>query len=844
MLNFLAWYIVLSLLGLLTFPLAQRLFPALPDRGYSVSRALGLLLWGFIFWLAASLGLIHNDLGGILLALAAVVALSVWALMNDRGPSDSSFIFRLSSSVTFIKSNLSLVFTIELLFLLAFAVMAYMRALNPEITTAGGEKMMELAFINATLRSESFPPHDPWLAGYAISYYYFGYVLAALIAKLTFTPGSLTPNLMLAAVFAMSAVGAYGVLYNLLAVFGQKHGERASVSLPLSGPFFLLIVSNLEGFLEMLHSAGIFWTVNADGSITSKLWPWLAMKNLSEAPAQPFKWTPDQFFWWWRASRVVHDYPLNGGFINGSFRGFIEIIDEFPFFSYLLGDLHPHVLAMPFALLAIAIALNIYLGGWRGETNLFGLRVPVQREGFLTAGVVLGGIAFLNTWDFPIYLALASAALVLYLVQRNGWSRQRLYDFLAFSFPVGVLGVLLYLPFYAGFQSQAGGILPNLVFPVRGAHLWIMFAPLLIPLFAYLIYLRGGEKQSVNWRMGLTLALGLIAALWAFSWLLAWIVSLRLPDLLKQFLDGQGIADLATLFARATARRLKYIGGLGTLAALIIFAIAFLSTRPSPTTDEQNETHPVALSFVEGTVHGLSSGFVILLILFGALLVLAPEFVYLRDQFGSRMNTIFKFYYQAWLMWSLAAAFGTIILMRALRGIWNGLFSIVFVVVLGMALTYPVLATPKKINEFRALNGPTLDGAAHLERSEPEDVAAIHWLQTAPLGVVAEANSVQTYSYYARVSTYSGQPSVLGWPGHEGQWRGGFTEQGSRAEDLKRLYSTNSWDEAQAIIAQYNIRFIYVGNLERSTYSVSERKFQTFLKEAFRQGNTVIYEVP
>jgi hypothetical protein len=101
------------------------------------------------------------------------------------------------------------------------------------------------------------------------------------------------------------------------------------------------------------------------------------MKELSQPPVEPLAWIPDRYLWWWRASRVIQDYDM-----LGSHR---EVIDEFPFFSFLLGDLHPHVLAIPFGLLAVSVALNLFLGGWRGEINLFGARLQHQlRKAFLS----------------------------------------------------------------------------------------------------------------------------------------------------------------------------------------------------------------------------------------------------------------------------------------------------------------------------------------------------------------------------------------------------------------------------------------------------------------------------
>jgi uncharacterized membrane protein len=84
---------------------------------------------------------------------------------------------------------------------------------------------------------------------------------------------------------------------------------------------------------------------------------------------------------------------------------------------------------------------------------------------------------------------------------------------------------------------------------------------------------------------------------------------------------------------------------------------------------------------------------------------------------------------------------------------------------------------------------------------------------------------------------------VLGWGNHEGQWRSQAL-QGSREQDIEALYSTPDWFTAQEIVNLYDIRYVYVGSLERSTYRVNEEKFNSFLKLVFQQGNVAIYEVP
>jgi len=820
---FISWYLILTLLGWLTFPLAYRLFPAFADRGFSLARVVGLLFWGYIFWLFASLGIAQNDAGGILLALSLLIGLSIWAFISNR-----------QSLVDWLKSNVRMVLATEILFLVAFGFLAFTRAANPELTNA--EKPMELAFISAILRSPSFPPHDPWLSGYAISYYYFGYVMTAMLARLTSMPGTVAHNLMTSLIFALSATGSYGILHNLLARF-PLHGSRPAPRAPrpafppLLAPLFLLLVSNLEGFLEVINRRGLF--LPSSPSATFNFWKWLNIEELTPTPLTPGSWIPDRYLWWWRASRVIGDLDLKGVYSD------LSPIDEFPFFSFLHADLHPHVLALPFGLLAISVALHLFLGGWRGVIDMFGMRLHIHPVGFFLSALVLGGLAFLNTWDILIAAALIVFAYVLARANEDGWRWERLEDLFMLGLPLGLAAVVLYLPFYIGFSSQAGGILPNLVNPTRGAHLWVMFAPLFIPLYAWLVYLWRVEKFPANWKRGLGLGLGFALFLWLFALLLGWLASLTEPGFINQYLANQGIANVPDFIIQTTKRRLEYIGGLLSLLAILIPAIAFLfnNRRNTPGLDD---AEPSIVSRRQSSIQ-----FVLLLTFLGVILILAPEFVYLRDQFGTRLNTVFKFYYQAWMLWSIAVAFGVAILLNNLRGAWNAVFRAVLFVVLVTSLTYPVFSLMYKTNNFDPPLGYTLDAFDNLQQTNPDDAAAVKWLRTAPYGVVAEAAKAYiSYQYYARFSTYSGLPAVIGWTGHESQWRGGYEVQGTRVDDMQILYETGDWEQARIITDQYDIRYICVGGLEYSTYRVSEEKFKQHLKVVFQQGSTVIYEVP
>jgi uncharacterized membrane protein len=183
------------------------------------------------------------------------------------------------------------------------------------------------------------------------------------------------------------------------------------------------------------------------------------------------------------------------------------------------------------------------------------------------------------------------------------------------------------------------------------------------------------------------------------------------------------------------------------------------------------------------------------------------------------------------------------VLLQNLRGAANIIFRVVIGLTLILALIYPVLGLWTKTNKFNPFFGYTLNDFDRVLRETPDDAVAMEWLKSAPEGVVVEAIG-GSYSNYARISTYSGLSTVLGWPGHESQWRGGVAEQGSRNEDVVTLYTTSKWDLANEIIRKYDIRYIYIGTLERTSMRVQEEKFINHLKAVFQQGSVVIYEVP
>ncbi len=351
----------------------------------------------------------------------------------------------------------------------------------------------------------------------------------------------------------------------------------------------------------------------------------------------------------------------------------------------------------------------------------------------------------------------------------------------------------------------------------------------------------------------------IIGGLWAASYLFAALITLS-DKLGAMFLNNQGMASLqiGPLLVEATLDRLKAPGAWITLLILIGLALAAIMARSKTTVVDPNtnlvDGNDETESEIQARIPGKAqvnrikwmqeNGFVLLLVLMGGLLTLIPEFFYLLDQFGGRMNTIFKLYFQAWLVWSIAAAFGTAVLLQSLRRKPGLIFRAGMVILLFMGLVYAPVMLADRTNGFQPpADGLSLDGLASFRLYNPDEAAGIDYLKSAAPGVVAEAVGGQ-YSAYARVATQTGLANVLGWPGHESQWRGSDAAFNTRFGDIERLYSTNDWAEADAILRQYSIRYIFVGGLERSTYRVNEKKFQDNLVQVFSQGNVTIYEVP
>jgi YYY domain-containing protein len=848
------WWLLIQILGLAALPLAYRLFRWLPGRGYAFAKPLGLLLTSYVLWLGASLGYLHNTAGGAVVAIAVTAGLSLWFYARSKDETAPSL-------AAFIREHWRLILMVEILFAAAFSAWVGLRAYAPDkIMSSGGEKFMEIAFLNAILRSPRFPPHDPWLSGFAISYYYFGYVMMALLTQLSGVVSGIGFELYDALVFALTITGAFGVCYNLVAAQRDRSSGDQAWRYGLVGSLFVAIMGNLEGLLEALYAKGI---------LPDRFWHWIDIPDLIQAGRVTGSWYPGHGWWWWRASRVLRDRNLLGEPTP------LNPIDEFPFFSFLLGDNHPHVLALPFVLLAIALALNLMRrqGLWQerlhkqqGTTSTDKHQsAPWNLERYCLEGdwalfaiyaLALGALGFLNTWDFPMYLGLAVLA---YGAGRHagtddtpGETVQRM---IGLGVSLAVAGALLYLPFYISFSSQAGGVLPYLLPPTRLAQYFVMFGPFLFVAGWFLVTgLVTREDIARTWG-SVVGAWGIVAGAPVVLVGLG-MALLMLAEPGRQFVQG--------ILSDPQIRQVVGNGGPGSAFRAIILArlrdpwlflvlsllIALAAVSILRTHKMQREPDQPAGSKL----------FASLLFLCGLGLTFIVEFVYLRDSFGVRMNTIFKFYYQAWVMLGCASAYGV---WWMLNGVNTGIDRTVRTVFLaGMALLtaasllYPVLASYSRVDGLR--HKPTLDGAANIARAHPDDWAAIQWLRdnAQDVSVILEAPG-RSYNYEGRVSAFTGLPAVLGWALHEGQWRGNYVEQGKREPDIETIYTTPDAQQALDLLSKWEVDTVIMGPPERRfieeqcnasqgqcSIAEAERKFDRVLEPVFRQGQTTVYRVP
>jgi YYY domain-containing protein len=771
------WYLTMFALGLFVYPFLRMVLPGLNDRGYPLARISGLLIWSYLAWLAGSVGIPYSRLtiGLILLGLALIGA--VLAFFQRRELAEEW------------RHRWRYFLIVEGLFLGMFLLDLLIRLGNPDLwhPARGGERPMDFSYLNAVIKSTVFPPYDPWFAGGYINYYYYGFVLVGTPIKFLGIVPSVAYNLVLPTLYAMLAVGGFSLVWNLVSGGPEdgpedepKEARRSNFDYrfwaALAASAALVLLGNL-GVPRMIYQGFIRLaapdTVAEAASGVFQRLGWAAQGLVKVASGETLPYGPGD--WYWNPSRVI---PAPNE---------IEPITEFPLFTFIYSDLHAHMIALPLTLLALAWALSVVLAKarWRNRWALL--------ASFVFGGLAIGSLRPTNTWDLPTYLALGSVAVV-YAVWRYAkvadppfnlppWGLRMIYAAGGVALLAG-FSWLLFQPF-AHWYGQAYGT----VDPWQGSH---------TPLTSYVTHWGLFLFAIVSWMTWET-----------HEWLATTPVSalgkLR-PYLL---LIVAGILSLFGLVALLLIR-----GASVTLLALPFAAWAgVLLLRP-----------------------GLHDSKRVVLFMVGTALVLTVvvELVVLRGDIA-RMNTVFKFYLQVWVLLGIAAAasLGWLLpeLPRWNLG-WRTAWETTGIVLIAGASMFLLMGGMGKIRDRWAETAPhSLDSMAYMPYTQygdqgvtldlRYDYEAIRWMQQNVQGspVLVEANCVE-YHWCTRFTIYTGLPGVIGWNWHQRQQRAVTPSEWitDRVVQIGQFYLTSDPGETRAFLDRYDVEYIIVGELERAYY--------------------------
>ena len=774
----LSWYLTVQALGLLTYLIAAPACGRLPDRGYAFSKALGVLLLGLLLWLGAASGLLRNDAGGAVLSVCALAACAA-----ARTP---------PGGWRRILPPRAAVVSTELLFVAAFGAWCLVRFADPSANHT--EQPMDLMLLTAVASSPTFPPADPWLAGYPIGYYYLGYWLMAAVGHLTGQPPAVSYNVGQACWFGLLATATFGLAWNLTAANRGDASPRSHAPALAAGGIAVAAVTLAA---TLVHPVQLIAA-------------WLRGSG-----------APSGHWWWWQSSRAIVDVDPAGRPV--------EVIAEFPFFSYLLGDNHPHLLAMPFVALTAGLAFNLWLAAADRDQGAVPYRErPESGARWLFGLPVLAMAALvpLNTWDAAsggliLMPALAAAAFVGHPAGSSTRARAGQVTRVAGLLCLTAAAVLLLTsPFFLTAQSQVTGLLPNLFHPTALSQFATVFGAL-VPGAALMLWMGWRTPDDGRRRV-------LVYMLWGLGGAGLWLAGASLAVAS----GAPWLPDAAEGIERPLAHALaRWLAGWPVLALLVAaIAIGGASLR-----EHARRPQPGAA----GVAFGLA------LTVVGLVLALVPELVYVRDAFGTRMNTVFKFYYQAWLLLGVGAALGITLGWRL--GGAPRVAAAGAALVLGMGLVYAPAALRAKLQAADAATG-TFDALAFVARLHPDQHAAIEWVRanTRPGSVIAQAPGDSYHPLDNLISTATARPALLGWEGHERQWRGRAFEAmtAGRHEALTRIFRPVSESDLQQTLDEWNVAYVLVGPAERDRYAISatdETRMRRALDLVFEQGAVRIY---
>ena len=825
-----AWLVVMQLMALAILPVALAVFRPLPDGGYLLAKMLGILVVSLVAWMLASLQWMAFSFGAVVVGIGTVALVSCVVLA-----------FTWSSFWSFVRERWRVIAICELVFIVAFLAFVVVRMANPDLwhQWQGGEKPMDTAYLNAVLKSSFMPPYDPWYAGGYLNYYYWGQFIVASFIHMTGIDTAVAVNLAVPMFFALTVGGAFSVVYNLaegararlprrqaragpgdVPEKNQKGFAWSPVLAGVAAALFVTVIGNLDGAIQSLELL-----LRLFATVIEKLYDVI---RGSESLLQMFSLSePLGEFNFWRSSRLMPPDPPGNE------------ITEFPFFTFLFADLHAHLMAMPFTILVVGAALAVVLRARdpeRGSGRLAGMGWGMTDVAqVVVLGITVGALRPLNTWDYPTYLLLSMAAVLLAGVLRNGGlNLPVMVEAAVKAVLIFLIGFVAFLPYHVNYETAFSSIEGT----TNQTVLWQFL--LIAGLFVFVI-----GSFVVSESRGWLIDVGRIV--WRpFSKLVA--VPIRL---------GQSGVTGTHLNRIGSVRLAPVVVGLGFIGLVVVLKLVEITGSTTPFVFAL-----LVLALATAVRIVFSSRpdapqtvFALLLALTAFCIVIGVD-IYRIEGDIERMNTVFKFYLQVWVLLALASAYmlwrfwhgrsGSLDSLPKGKKLWLGCLAVLLVCV----SVYPVLGTHDRLGvRFAATVPLTLDGMAFMrdgqeyaDRRGPIDLTAdyeaIRWIQQNVEGSPVMLEGVTpTYRWGGRVSIYTGLPNIAGWEWHQEQQRWNYRETvDQRIRQVALIYNTPSTQEALDIMRKYGVEYVYLGKVERLYYDPTGlAKFDTGLDGALEQ---------
>ena len=583
----LGFWLSAVVIGALALPLSYRFFRRFPDGGAGLSVALGVVLTSYVYFILRVVKVLPFGQGGFVVAVALLALGSAWCISDAR-----------ARGKRFAPSPVVCVAMLGLFTAFYFGMVA-IRSEVPDIS--GTEQPMDFLYLNAVLESPSYPPLDPWLSGERASYYYFGYVQVGLLTGVSGVPSSTGYNLGLAYTYAAAAAGG-SVCRARPGALGDS--PRAAEMAPCDRAVCSRYVAARRD-----RSAAAFEWAAAHGHAPGGLFQLFGLEHRISCDEN----MRSECYQLTSAARTTHWYPDE--FFFGSFFGMTRLIPgtivEYPIFSFLLGDLHPHVTALPLVLLTLGVSAAT----WRGRGELDWRQWQRRPVETVIIALLIGALAFQNAWDiltFSFVFALAVLARNL----ASGQPIEALKNSVSYLAPMAVLAVVAYLPWYRDFSSQASGIYPYVGEGTSPAHAFNQWGPLIFAALLSLVPLQRTDRKAFLDLAPFTLWIPLLPVA-------AWASLAAYHGTLNEGMDARTAAGWWTLALYGAG-----IWALST-AAVVLYGRRSVAALPA------------ALGAT------------------GILLLFGSELLFVRDVFfGSvpRLNTVFKLSYQAWVLLSIGGA--------------------------------------------------------------------------------------------------------------------------------------------------------------------------------------------